>query len=152
MKTKHLHGAREAFAAWRRIAEQDGTEAEPLDIYVAGAEWAVQMGAGVKPLTGPTMVEVKSVVSRRTKAPMVQLTLADNAIQMPVDTALEIAHQLLEAAEASMQDVVLLRYAQEGLRLGESEAMSLLSGLRSFRDAALDPTGAATPADLTPRA
>jgi hypothetical protein len=88
-----------------------------------------------------TGIEVESLLSSRTEEPVVQLRIRfDNnegqtVVQMSPEQAREVAHHILEAAEASIVDAFLYDWLQKVLKAHTGQAALLMSNFRVFREA-----------------
>lgn len=78
----------------------------------------------------PTPVTVQSGYGARTQAPFVELQIGDYAIQMAPPKARELAMLLLEAAEASETDALIMGIFRDDEPLGAQ----LCGIFRNWRD------------------
>jgi len=79
---------------------------------------------------------VSSIYGYASKKPYVNVEVSVSPMQMSPAKAREIALMLLESADASESDAVLIGYARDVLDLGEQGATQLLNAFRIYRDTA----------------
>jgi hypothetical protein len=80
---------------------------------------------------------VSSIYGYATQKPYVNVEVTVSPMQMSPAKAREIALMLLESADASESDAVLIGYAKDVLDLDERGAAGLLAQLRDYREKAL---------------
>jgi hypothetical protein len=80
---------------------------------------------------------LSSIYGYASKKPYVNVEVSMSPMQMSPAKAREIALMLLESADASESDAVLIGYAKDVLDLDERGAAQLLDQLRRYREKAL---------------
>lgn len=80
---------------------------------------------------------VSSIYGYASQKPYVNVEVSMSPMQMSPAKAREIALMLLESADASESDAVLIGYAKNVLDLDERGAAQLLDQLRTYREKAL---------------
>lgn len=79
---------------------------------------------------------VSSIYGYASKKPYVNVEVSVSPMQLSPAKAREIALMLLESADASESDSVLIGYARDVLDLGEQGAAQLLDQFRKYREKA----------------
>jgi hypothetical protein len=84
----------------------------------------------------PTVFMVTTGVSHRTKKPFVNVNVGSHDLnaQMSPEMAIELAHNLLAAAEAASTDSFLFWWLNERIGLDEKGAAQMLTEFRYWRD------------------
>lgn len=72
-------------------------------------------------------------VSAKTKDAYVEVTLNEERVQMDVEAARELAHNILEAAENGVHDAALFDFLTKELKVDEDGAIATLNGIRIYR-------------------
>ena len=81
----------------------------------------------------PDLISISSMVSSQTGAPMVMVRWFTHIAQLPVETARELALNLLDAAEASKADAFLSGFMSEK---GPEASAALIAAFRAYRETA----------------
>ena len=76
---------------------------------------------------------ITSMVSSRTREPLVVIKLQDIAAQIPPDEARRIGHWILEAAEAAEQDAFFCGFMEKRLGVSQEQAAVMLHWFREER-------------------
>lgn len=79
------------------------------------------------------VMNVESMVASQTKNPIVIFSWGSQRGELTPVEARGYAMQVLEASEAAVQDAALYRAATVDLKLGDTEAFALISGVRNNR-------------------
>ena len=86
---------------------------------------------------GLNTIWVESLVSHRTGEPLVNVRWGQENGQLSRDEAIQLAHQLIEAAEAAVSDAFLMQFLMQKVGAEPQAAVSILSEFRQFRDSHL---------------
>lgn len=78
-------------------------------------------------------IEVASIVSQRTRAGMVELTVDDTRVQMDLPKAREVIGMLNGAVEAAISDELVFRFLTERAGLSPEAAGAALLDFREMR-------------------
>lgn len=82
------------------------------------------------------MVMVSTLYGRDNRIPMVQIEFADPVLQMSADNAVELAQNIMQAAQASMTDAFLIEFfKQSDFGLNDGHVFALLRDFRQWREA-----------------
>ena len=111
-------------------------DGEPMDMHGLLVEAIPPNGGEVTAATEAgetTHIEVASLMSRRTKTGLVELTLNGERTQMDVCKAREVADMLLQAIEAATSDCAVWRLFTQRLGMTDAEASRALLDLRELR-------------------
>lgn len=82
----------------------------------------------------PDDIYVASMYGHNTKQALVSLKVKDVAVQMLVEDARKLAHDLLDACEAAAQDGFVVEFMQGRVGLSEAQAAQILKDFREWRE------------------
>lgn len=84
------------------------------------------------------IIWVDNLVSATTGEPRVQLTFGETGVQLSVEEARDLAHNLLQGAEAAQSDAFVFEFVQTlgGAKLTEGQRAALVYEFRKFREQA----------------
>lgn len=83
------------------------------------------------------LIQVSSLVSHRTRKPIVEFHWGKERGQIDAKDAITHAINVLEAAEAAQTDAFLFEFATKRLLFTEQQAAALIADFRAYRDAML---------------